>query len=87
LARFAGSADRGGARALGRRAVNDPDEQIGYRRSNSELLVANGKSFLESGSRRARAASLAALRALEQRGLIEPATADRSAYHVTDAVT
>ncbi len=67
-------------------AVHDPDEQIRHARSSgNELLVANGKSFLESGGRRARAAWLAALRALEHRGLIEPATADRSAYHVTDA--
>lgn len=67
-------------------AVHDPDEQIRHTKSNGdELLVANGKSFLESGSRRSRAAWLAALRALEQRGLIDPATADRSAYHVTDA--
>jgi hypothetical protein len=67
-------------------AVHDADEQIRHAKFNGEeLLVANGKSFLESGSRRVRAAWLAALRALEQRGLIEPATADRSAYHVTDA--
>jgi hypothetical protein len=67
-------------------AVNDPEEQISYRRSNgNELLAANGKSFLEFGGRRSRAAWVAALRALEQRGLIEPATADGSAYHVTDA--
>jgi hypothetical protein len=67
-------------------AVHDPDEQIRYMRSNGTgQLVANGKSFLESGGRRARAAWLAALRALEQRGLIESASADRSAYHVTDA--
>ena len=67
-------------------AVNDPDAQIRYRRSNSaELLVANGKSFLESGGRRARAAWLAAFGALVQRGLIEAASADRSVYHVTDA--
>jgi hypothetical protein len=67
-------------------AVHDPDEQIRHTKSNgNELLVASGKSFLESGGRRARAAWLAALRALEQRGLIGPATADRSAYHVTDA--
>jgi hypothetical protein len=67
-------------------AVHDPNEQIRYTRSSgNEQIVANGKSFLEPGGRRTRAAWLAALRALEQRGLIEPATADRSAYHVTDA--
>lgn len=67
-------------------AVHDPDDQIRHTKSNgNELLLANGKSFLESGGRRARAAWLAALRALEQRGLIEAATVDRSAYHVTDA--
>jgi TIR domain len=67
-------------------AVHDPDEQICYLRYNgTEQLAANGKSFLEAGGRRARAAWLGALRALEQRGLIEPASADRSAYHVTDA--
>jgi hypothetical protein len=67
-------------------AVNDPNEQVIYGRSNGhELLVANGKSFLESGGRRARAAWLAALRALEQRRLIEAGAADRSVYHVTDA--
>lgn len=67
-------------------AVHDPDEQIRHvRASGKEQIVANGKSFLEIGSRRARAAWLAALRALDQRGLIEAATADRSAYHVTDS--
>jgi hypothetical protein len=67
-------------------AVHDPDEQILHTRSDgNEQLMANGKSFLESGGRRARAAWLAALRALEQRGLVEPASADRSVYHVTDA--
>jgi len=67
-------------------AVHDPDEQIRHTRSNgNEQLIANGKSFLESGGRRVRAAWLAALRALEQRGLIEPATVDRFVYHVTDA--
>lgn len=66
--------------------VHDPDEQIRYITANgNEQLVANGKSFLAPGGRRARAAWLAALRALEQRGLIEPASADRSAFHVTDA--
>lgn len=67
-------------------AVRDPDEVIRHTNSNGdELLVANGKSFLASGGRRAKAAWLAALRALEQRGLIEPATSNRSAYHVADA--
>lgn len=67
-------------------AVHDPDEQIRHTRSNgTEQLAANGKSFLESGGRRARAAWLAALQALDQRGLIEPTSVDRSAYHVTDA--
>lgn len=67
-------------------AVRDPYEQIRHTKSSGdELLVANGKSFLASGGRRAKAAWLAALRALEQRGLIEPAMPDRSAYHVTDA--
>jgi hypothetical protein len=65
-------------------AVNDPDEQIAFRKSNGhEVLLANGNSFLESGGRRSRAAWIAALRALEQRGLIEPALANRSLYHVT----
>jgi hypothetical protein len=65
-------------------AVNDPDEQITFRKSNGhEALLANGKSFLDSGGRRSRAAWIAALRALEQRGLIEPGLADRSLYHVT----
>ena len=67
-------------------AVRDPDEQIRHTTSNGdELLVSNGKSFLASGGRRAKAAWLAALRALGQRGLIEPAKSDRSAYLVTDA--
>jgi hypothetical protein len=67
-------------------AVNDPNEQISYRKSNGhDLLVANGKSFLEFGGRRCRAAWLAALRGLEQRSLIEPVLADRSLYHVTDS--
>ena len=66
-------------------AVNDPNGQISYQRLNgNERLVANGKTFLEPGTRRARAAWLAAFRALEQRGLIEAATANRSVYHVTD---
>jgi hypothetical protein len=66
-------------------AVNDPDEQITFRKSNGhEMLLANGKSFLESGSRRSRAGWLAALRALEHRGLIEPTSAERSLYQVTD---
>jgi hypothetical protein len=67
-------------------AVNDPNEEIGHRKSDGhDLLVANGKSFPESVGRRGRAAWLAALRGLEQRGLIEPVLADRSLYHVTDS--
>jgi hypothetical protein len=46
--------------------------------------MANGKSFIERGKARSAAAWLGALHALEQRGLIRPASPDRHFYQVTD---
>jgi len=66
-------------------AIKDPNGQIGHRRPiGPESLMANGKSFIERGNARSAAAWLGALHALEERGLIRPASPDRGFYHVTD---
>jgi len=66
-------------------AVNDPNGQISHRRPiGPESLMANGKSFIERGDARSKAAWLGALHALEQRGLMQPASPERHFYHVTD---
>lgn len=66
-------------------AVNDPNGQISHRRPiGHDLLMANDKSFLEPGRRRENAAWMAALGSLEQRGLIQPASAERHFYFATD---
>jgi TIR domain len=66
-------------------AINDPNGQISHRRPiGPESLMANGKSFIERGKARSAAAWLGALHALEQRGLIRPASPDRHFYQVTD---
>jgi hypothetical protein len=66
-------------------AINDPNGQISHRRPiGPESLMANGRSFIDRGKARSAAAWLGALHALEQRGLIRPASPDRHFYQVTD---
>jgi hypothetical protein len=65
--------------------INDPNGQINHRRPiGSEILISNGKSFIEQGKARSTAAWLGTLQALEQRGLIQPASAERHFYRATD---
>lgn len=67
-------------------AANDPSGQISHRRPiGRDILQAGDKSFLAGVDRKTEAAWMAALRALEMRGLIQPASPERHFYSVTDA--
>ncbi len=67
-------------------AANDPSGQISHRRPiGRDILQVGGKSFLAGVDRKTEAVWMAALRALEVRGLIQTTSPERHFYSVTDA--
>jgi len=67
-------------------AANDPGGQISHRRPiGGDILQACGKSFLAGIDRKTEAAWMAALESLELRGFIQPTSAERHFYTVSDA--
>jgi hypothetical protein len=65
-------------------AVNDPAGQISHRRPiGSDILTANGHSFIEQGDPRSAAKWLGALESLERKGLIRSTSSEKQFYAVT----